>query len=62
MELLPGTYKVREIEVIDWQQTWPTEGEYTVTLASSQKVEDLDFGNREMSDNRIFLPLLIKND
>jgi len=47
INLTPGTYRVREVPQTGWQQTWPTSGYYTVTLAAGQWFSEGYFGNRE---------------
>ena len=43
--LLPGTYTVAEVLQLGWEQTHPSEGTYTVEVAESQTVSDINFGN-----------------
>jgi subtilisin family serine protease len=43
--LLPGTYTVAEVLQLGWEQTHPMGGTYTVEVAESQTVSDINFGN-----------------
>jgi uncharacterized repeat protein (TIGR01451 family) len=45
--LAPGRYVVREASSAGWTQTYPLEGTYDLSLASSR--DDIDFGNSQES-------------
>lgn len=44
-DLPPGEYRVGEGSVSGWVQTYPTSTAYTVNLASSQDITQIDFAN-----------------
>lgn len=46
--LSPGNYTVNEVQQTGWAQTFPAQGEWTITLASGQNIVDTDFGNHEI--------------
>jgi len=45
LELLPGTYTIREVPQDGWTQTAPAALTYSVTIRSQEDVADKDFGN-----------------
>ncbi|MFA5634004.1 MAG: choice-of-anchor K domain-containing protein [Candidatus Dojkabacteria bacterium] len=47
-DLLPGTYNIIEILNEKWEQTYPTEGSYTVELSAGEEETDYNFGNWEL--------------
>jgi protocatechuate 3,4-dioxygenase beta subunit len=53
--LVPGTYTVAQVLRPNWQQTFPTEGALstTVELSSFELIENLNFGNQNLSQNPI---------
>ncbi len=48
--LPPGTYTVSQVPRVNWQQTCPVAGIYTVVLDSGQTVRQKDFANRPMAN------------
>ncbi len=45
-----GTYTVSEVNESGWQQTFPASpGTYTITLASGQHIDTLNFGNHQVT-------------
>ncbi|MEB3831373.1 SdrD B-like domain-containing protein [Phormidium sp. CCY1219] len=47
--LLPGTYSLREVLPTGFSPSFPEAGAYTVTLDVAESLEDLDFGNRNVT-------------
>ena len=41
----PGDYQVREVHQSGYLQTYPASGHYDISVADSQSIENLDFGN-----------------
>ena len=51
MDLEPGTYFVREVDQEGWQRTTPVNPDaHMVHVDEGQQVEEINFGNREVSD------------
>ncbi|MFH0989286.1 MAG: FG-GAP-like repeat-containing protein, partial [bacterium] len=57
-----GTYTLTEVMQSGWQQTAPSSGRYTVTLAAGQNIDSLNFGNQRSAAPPDTCSYLINSD